>query len=230
MAVALATVFVLTGAASPQRTASFDEITVGRINIVEPDGTKRMVIASRSQFPGDFVRGKETQRADRSNVAGMIFINDEGTENGGFIYNGKLGAGGHGEAEMSLTFDRFRQDQTLQLMHDDADGKPTTAVKINDAPDFRSSSISDVRTYAIAAEKMNPAERAAYFGRLRGEGKLLQPRIFLGTTPDRASSLVLKDAQGRARMVLSVGAAGNPQIQMLDEHGAVVKTVDAASK
>ena len=131
------------------------------------------------------------------------------------------------EATMSLTFDRFRQDQTLQLMYEDEGGRPTTAVKINDAPDFRSSSLSDVRTFAAAAEKMNPAERATYFERLRDEGKVLQPRIFLGTTPDRNSSLIPKDSKGRPRMVLSVSAADNPQIQMLDEHGTVIKTVDS---
>eukprot|EP01034_Spumella_vulgaris_P034961 gene34961-43110_t len=43
MASTLAAVFMLTGAKEPPRHEHFDEITVGRINIVEPDGTKRMV-------------------------------------------------------------------------------------------------------------------------------------------------------------------------------------------
>jgi hypothetical protein len=230
MAIALATVFILTGAAGKPRTESFDEITVGRINIVEPDGTKRLILSSRSKFPGIFMQGKEIPHPDRNNFAGIIFLNDEGTENGGLIYRGKLDAKGNGDAALSLTFDRFRQDQSLHLLHEEADGKPTTGIGINDSPDFKSSPITEVKTYAVAMEKMNSVERAAYIERLRSEGKLLQPRLFLGTTPDRNSSLVLKDAKGRPRMVLSVAAAGNPQIQMLDEHGVVVKTVDAVSK
>jgi hypothetical protein len=51
-AVALAVVLALAGAINPTR-ARFDEITVGRINVEEPDGTKRLVISNRAQFPGD---------------------------------------------------------------------------------------------------------------------------------------------------------------------------------
>ena len=79
---------LLSGAASP-RTASFDTIDVQRINVRESDGSLRLVIASRDHFPGDFVHKKERQRADRREVAGMLFINDEGTENGGLIFGGR---------------------------------------------------------------------------------------------------------------------------------------------
>ena len=34
------------------KAAQFDEITVGRINIVETNGTKRLIISNRAQFPG----------------------------------------------------------------------------------------------------------------------------------------------------------------------------------
>src|SRR5450830_1812866 len=89
MASALAAVVLLTGARE-DRHAQFDEITVGRINIVEPDGTKRLVISNRAQFPGDLMQGKEGARPDRRSFAGMIFVNEEGTENGGFIQKGSI--------------------------------------------------------------------------------------------------------------------------------------------
>ena len=50
MAAALAAIVTLTGAKLPARHASFDEITVGRINIVEPDGTKRIILSNKAQF------------------------------------------------------------------------------------------------------------------------------------------------------------------------------------
>ena len=105
--------------AKPPVAAHFDEITVGRINVEEPDGTRRLVISNRAQFPGHFLQGKETPRPDRKACAGMLFINDEGTEDGGLIFNGGEAPGGHIGAGLSLTFDRFRQDQSLQLTHDD---------------------------------------------------------------------------------------------------------------
>src|ERR1041385_6998236 len=85
----LSTVFaviLLTGAKSPQ-TKAFDEIQVHRINIVEPDGTLRMVISNHARLPGVIVKGKESKPFDRPQ-AGMLFYNDEGSENGGLIFGG----------------------------------------------------------------------------------------------------------------------------------------------
>lgn len=59
MASALAAVFMLTGAKEPPRHEHFDEITVGRINIVEPDGTKRLVISNKAQFPATSRRARK---------------------------------------------------------------------------------------------------------------------------------------------------------------------------
>ena len=119
MAAALAAVFALAGAKAPTSHVHFDEITVGRIDIVEPDGTKRLILSNRSQYPGSFVEGKEIARPDRRDVAGLLFINDEGTENGGLVYDGTKKTDGTVNADLSLTFDRFRQDQALQLSHYD---------------------------------------------------------------------------------------------------------------
>src|SRR5437764_13437352 len=111
MAAALAAIVTLTGATAPARHETFDEITVGRINIVEPDGTKRIIISNKARFPGDYRQGKEVARPDRRAFAGMLFINEEGTENGGLIQKGSMGADGRISSGLSLTLDRFPQDQ-----------------------------------------------------------------------------------------------------------------------
>jgi hypothetical protein len=51
--------------ASRTKPQYFDEINVGRINVVEPDGTLRLMIANRPQFPGSYVHGKEIEPPDR---------------------------------------------------------------------------------------------------------------------------------------------------------------------
>src|ERR1700748_2738418 len=61
------------------RDVDFDQITVHRINIVEPDGTPRLIISDKAKFPGGFYKGKEFTRKERQ-AAGMLFNNDEGTE------------------------------------------------------------------------------------------------------------------------------------------------------
>ncbi len=225
MAAALAAITTLSGASDPARRASFDEITVGRINIVEPDGTKRLIISNKAQFPGDFTQGKERARPDRSSFAGMIFINEEGTENGGFIQKGSIGADGRISSGLSLTFDRFRQDQALQLINNDSATHQTTGIKINDVPMYTMAAIGDMTRFRQEAGKLPEAEQRAYWNKLADEGRLSQNRIWLGNTPGRSSALQLKDAKGRVRMMLLVTPEGEAEIQMLDEQGKVTKSI-----
>ncbi|XLZ70488.1 hypothetical protein ABT364_00555 [Massilia sp. SR12] len=225
MAAALAAVFALS-AAKTEKKETFDEITVGRINIVEPDGTKRIVISNKAQFPGDFKEGKEGARPDRRSFAGMLFINEEGTENGGLIQKGGIAADGKVSSGLSLTFDRFRQDQTLQLITNDSATHQMTGIKINDVPHFKLTSLDDVSRFSEEANKLPRAEQDAYYKKLTDEGRLSANRIWLGNTRDKGSALQLKDAKGRVRMMLLVSAEGKAEIQMLDEQGKVVKSIE----
>src|SRR5579864_6219106 len=114
---ALSTVFgvVLLGGAKSARIQTFDEIQVHRINIVESDGTLRMVISNRSRLPGVIVKGKEKPPSDRPQD-GMIFYNDEGSENGGLIFGGRRNEKGEVvDSGGSLSFDKYGADQIVQL-------------------------------------------------------------------------------------------------------------------
>ena len=62
---------------------------------------------------GFVTKGKEYPRPDRR-MAGMLFFDDEGTETGGLIFAGK-DANGKASGGGSLTFDRYHQDQVVQL-------------------------------------------------------------------------------------------------------------------
>src|SRR5260370_18040718 len=75
------------GRIAPSKKIVFEEITVQRVNIVEPDGTLRMVISDKALFPGIFLKRQEHPHPNR-NTAGMLFFNDEGTENGGLTFGG----------------------------------------------------------------------------------------------------------------------------------------------
>lgn len=97
------------------RSSQFDEITVQRINIVEPDKTLRMVLSNHAKLPGIIVRGKE-QEFDRPQ-AGMLFFNDEGSENGGLIFGGKIEKNGDVvNSGGSLSFDKYDANQIVQLI------------------------------------------------------------------------------------------------------------------
>jgi hypothetical protein len=107
-------VMVLTGFSFGHKTTTFDEINVHRINVVEPDGTLRMVIADHARLPGIIVRGKEQPLARPQ--AGMLFYNDEGTETGGLIFGGHRNDKGEVvDSGGSLSFDKYGANQIVQL-------------------------------------------------------------------------------------------------------------------
>jgi hypothetical protein len=97
---------MLTGAKSDQKQ-TFDEIQVHRIDVVEPDGTLRMLISDRDRLPGVIVKGKEQPKFDRPG-AGMLFYNNEGSENGGLVFGGNRNEKGEVvDSGASLSFDKY---------------------------------------------------------------------------------------------------------------------------
>jgi len=222
-ATAIIAITLLTGAKAPP--TKFEEIDVGRINVREPDGTLRLVISNRTQFPGAPWKGQEIPRPDRRSFAGMLFVNDEGTESGGLIQKGSVGATGKADAGLSLTFDRFRQDQVLQLLHAEQGGQAMTHLLINDEPSHELMDVKQRMERFDEIDKMKAPERRLAMQEMRDKGVMPANRVRLGTTRDKASALSLADAQGRTRMLLIVSADGKPSIQMLDEQGKVAKTI-----
>ena len=63
-------------------TASFDTITVQRINVTDADGTTRLVIANSARLPGAIIHGKEFPRSI-NDAAGVLFLDTKGEETGG---------------------------------------------------------------------------------------------------------------------------------------------------
>lgn len=121
-AVTILLIALIAIAAAPSRRGHFDEIDVQRINVREPDGTLRMVISDHARLPGIIVRGKE-KPFERPH-AGMLFYNDEGSENGGLIFGGRKNASGKVvDSGGALSFDRYDGNQEVQLIgvHDSED-------------------------------------------------------------------------------------------------------------
>lgn len=212
-------VTVICGFAAP-RNETFDQITVHRINFVEPDGTPRLIISDRAEFPGAYVHGKEHPRPDRSEAAGMLFMNDEGTENGGMLWGGLKDKSGKIENYGHLSFDKYDQDQIFAIdSGQDADEK-SSAIRISDRGDYPIQEAVDAKD---RIEKLPQAQRKAewdkFFATHTGDAN----RIYLGRAPDKSASLRIKDEQGRDRLVMRVNAEGNPVIQFLDDSGKVTR-------
>ncbi len=199
--------------------ASFGEIDVQRINIRERDGTLRMVVSDRDRFPGLIWRNKDYPHTSRHNAAGILFFNDEGTENGGLTFgganDGKVHSFGH------LSFDQYEQDQVVTLEQAESDGRRTAGLTIVDRPD-KSMNIPGIQDVVTLPEG---PERTAGIAKLVSEGVVgNHPRVFLGKQ-DGASMLTLKDGDGHDRLRLTVSKDGKAAIEFVDTTGKVTKTV-----
>jgi len=108
-------IVLLNNTAKQPGPTQFNAISAQRIDIVEPNGTLRMVISNRAKLPGVIVKGKEQPKFDRPQ-AGMIFYNDEGSENGGLIFGGRKNEMGQVvDSGGSLSFDKYGENQIIQL-------------------------------------------------------------------------------------------------------------------
>lgn len=214
----LTAVFVgvmVSGAVSGVGPARFTEIDVQRINVREPDGTLRMVISNQTAFPEIPYRGREVPHPGRD-TAGMLFMNEEGTEVGGLVFGGK-NADGVRSSGGSLTFDGYEQDQTVQIMGFQQGARRVSGVFVNDRPEESIDYDVLTRLSGLTPEQQQAAMLAANM-----DG---QPRAFLGRQGSGASELVLRDGAGRARLVLSVAADGGARITFRDENGQATRVV-----
>jgi len=124
-------VMLLTAAGT--KSDNFQEITVQRINVVEPDGTLRMIISNHARLPGIIVRGEE--RPFPRPQAGMLFYNDEGSENGGLIFGGRRNAKGEVvDSGGSLSFDKYEANQVVQLAGVDDKEDRFAGLIVTDSP------------------------------------------------------------------------------------------------
>lgn len=217
-------VVVLMGAKAIQ-TANFDTINVHRINVREPDGTLRMVISNRDSLPGLVIHGKEyTHKRPR---AGMLFYNDEGTEQGGLVFSGKKGPDGKVSSGLSLTFDRYDQDQQMQLIGLDQNGRTIAGLRVNDVSEH------PILTEYQLREKLEgetlPRARKALMTKIRHKRQLnkITNRYYAGKTWSDNSVVMLKDAQGHPRLMLMVTKEGAASIKFLDAEGHVQRTLTA---
>jgi len=219
-AVTAALLFAGWSALSRPKRAVFRELEVQRIDVVEPDGSVRLVLSNKARFPGLIFRGKE--RPHDRDTAGMLFFNDQGTENGGLIFGGRRGPDGKVTSGGSLTFDQFEQDQVVQLMQNESDGRRTAGLKVNDAPD----AALDFDLFD-RLDKLDAKARDAEIQRLKKEGRLLRQRVFVGKNADGGARVVLRDAQERERILLEVAPDGEPSVKLLDAAGRVLGRLPA---
>lgn len=193
----------------------FDEINVQRINLREPDGRLRYVLANSARLPGIIVRGKEF-RPHRS-AAGMIFYSDEETESGGLVFTGSEGTSGG-----ALSFDAYEQDQIVQVIGYSGGGATVEAgLVVNDMPGYP-------RDFGEVEEIRARPDADEVFAEKFAEGVYGRRRVFVGVQGGDAI-LDLRDGLGRPRLRLKVAGDGAASIEFLDEEGQPISSLTPPS-
>lgn len=201
------------------------EITVERINVVDANGTLRLVIANKDRMHPGVMDGKVIDRPRP--VAGLLFFNDEGDEVGGLTITGQVHDGVR-RANAGLMFDQLKQDQTIGLTYAEGNGQRTAGLQVWDRSDRP---LSELIEQLNAANRIaDSGEREAAIKKVREAAPAGPRRVFVGKNADRAASVSLADANGKPRLTLTVDAAGNPRIEFLDENGKIVERLPQGSK
>jgi hypothetical protein len=207
--------------ASPAQERTFTEIDVQRINIVEPDGKLRMVISNRPRSIGPIYKGKPFGYAGGTRP-GMIFFNDEGTENGGMTFSGSRDAQGRYNATSSWSFDQFDNDQVLTMQYVDQNGRRRTGITVGDRAE------ANIYEWVLRRDSINAI--ADTVARRAAMEKLMAPvngvplyatRLYAGRDVAKNAVVNLSDPQGRIRLRLRVDSLGRASVDFLDDGGRV---------
>lgn len=107
--------------------AHFQRLSVERLDIVDADGTPRVVLANQQRFPPPMLNGETFKRA--VTPAGLVFYDRKGNEVGGLaltdVEAGKISA---------LAFDNPNMDAIGLMTRIGADGEPiSSGLQINQA-------------------------------------------------------------------------------------------------
>lgn len=218
----------------------FEEIDVERINIVEPDGKYRLVLSNRPRSIGPIYMGKPFGY-EGGGRPGMIWFNDEGTENGGFTFTGsKCETGtspvtgqpctkGTYVASTHFTFDQFDQDQIFVMNYNDQNGLKRAGITISDRKQeniydlvMRRDSIMKIadstqRMAALTAFAASPPDDPRY-----------AERLYIGRDPAKSAIVNLRDKSGKTRLRMLVDSLGAARIEFLDADGRVTNSVTGA--
>jgi hypothetical protein len=200
----------------------FRIINAERINIKEKNGILKAALSNSAGF-------NEGQRAGQGTVrlSGLMFYNEEGQETGGLVYLGKAIPGGQ-DADVTLTFDQYNQDQNVYLHHvehkDSSGSSIEDGLAINSRPDWKG--IKEEYSIYNEMDKLSPGEKEVLRLKSLQEGKISTRRAFYGVrrgTINQVSyddaGLFLKNKWGNDAIKIYVDKDNKPHFEIYDSLG-----------
>jgi len=215
--------------AGDARIGTFDEITVGRINVAGPDGVKRFILSHDA--PKAPFAGEQLERSVPPGFAAMIYCAPNGDEVGGIASADRmrlvsldytdypiealvLGCGG----------DREQQAVSISLKQPPSGPTVNTAAVDRGWKTLQAIGKSGLDGEAADAEVEKRAKTDPDFAEVLRFRKMMVQRIGIGVDPSQAG-ITIADRQGNDRIVLRVADTGEPEIVVLDAEGKQVARI-----
>lgn len=206
----------LLGAVHEAKSASFDTITVHRINVVDREGRPAMVITDHDDFPQPLMNGKSGNRRGGNDQNGIVFYNQLGNEQGALLWYGRA----TGDSGDLISYDTAESSDVLKLSAIHSTVGDSAAILGYSSPLY--STLQSVACAQFQSDFRKAAKGTERFAlRKQFPQCNLHRRFFIGYDADNKSRVMLQDATGRPRIDMFVSADGEAKLQFLDADGKV---------
>jgi hypothetical protein len=180
------TILIFSGFQSAQKYQTFDEINAQRINIVDSQGRRYLVLSNKEKFPLPVIAGKEYPRS--INPSGIVFYDETGTECGGIAV-----ATLPGTRRTAIIFDYSNTEAIGFSIYETKDGKFGAGLAIQDRNPL-DSDIMKVGTQGTNRISLHNDNKNAEISLSDAKGN---KRIRLLVDSTDAAKIQLLDAKGK---------------------------------
>ncbi len=187
------------------------ELNVEKLNICEKDGTVKMTLFNSDNIPSLIMDNEDLLpgHREKDGISGAMFYNNHGDECGGLIYASSVNEDGVVEMGMSLTFDKWKQDQLLQLHLQKQGEKEQYGFSIYDRPNIHVKESLEIMKQYHKEENIKEKNKLA-----KQLMKDNHKRIFVGHDYDGQTKISMFNNEGQEKLKLYIDDEGEPQLSI----------------
>lgn len=212
---------LLSGFKSGDSSQKFEEISVERINIVEPDGKLKMVLSNQVRQHSGMMDGVVIPSRERA--PGIVFFNEEQDEIGFLGYQGNKDIGGN---NMYLSMDQYKNDQVMQLMHyTNKNGENRYGLQFWERDKYFTRSKSMKLMDSLEKEGYNYKRKLEFITEKNDGEPIVEQRMFIGKNYNRETGIFIQDKYGVDRLRFYIDVDNSPRIEVLNQDGKVIKNL-----
>lgn len=205
-------------AAHEAHNATFDTITVHKIVVKDRQDKLALVLTNHNDPMPSIFAGKKLQRQGGGGNE-IIFYNQLGNEQGGFLWDGLVKPDGTYESGNTMSYDSVTTDQLLQVDDGNDNGKLFSYMIGWNRPNVLTGEGSKIFDQIVSAK--TDSERKAVMVAHPDFMSQFATRYLVGYDKSNTAQVMLADAKGKPRIKMFVTPGGEAKLQFLDANGKV---------